>query len=136
MADFALTVATPERQLVDERTSEATIPARSGYIGVLPGHAPLLSELGSGVMTWMQGGQTKRMAIMGGFVEVLGDRVRVLADEAKPKEEIDSAKARARLDQAQQALAKPPMENPGPEQWEALVEDVGKAQAEIDTAAK
>jgi F-type H+-transporting ATPase subunit epsilon len=136
MADFALTVATPERQLVDERTSEATIPARSGYIGVLPGHAPLLSELGSGVMTWMQGGQTKRMAVMGGFVEVLGDRVRVLADEAKPKEEIDSAKARARLDQAQQALAKPPMENPGPDDWEALVEDVGKAQAEIDTASK
>jgi F-type H+-transporting ATPase subunit epsilon len=136
MADFTLTVATPDRQLVNERTSEAAIPARNGYIGVLPGHAPLLSELGSGVMTWVQGGQTRRMAVMGGFVEVRGDIVRVLADEARPKEEIDLGKARERLSQAQQALSKPPMDDPQPSDWEALVEDISKAQAEIDTASK
>lgn len=136
MADFELTVATPDRQLVNQRTSEATIPARNGYIGVLPGHAPLLSELGSGVMTWVEGGQTKRLAVMGGFVEVRGDRVRVLADEALPKDEIDLGKARERLSRAQQALARPPMEHPEPDDWEALVEDIDKAQAEIDTASK
>jgi F-type H+-transporting ATPase subunit epsilon len=136
MADFELTVATPDRQLVSGRTSEATIPARNGYIGVLPGHAPLLSELGSGVMTWIEGGQTKRMAVMGGFVEVRGDRVRVLADEARPKDEVDLGKARERLSRAQQALAKPPMENPAPADWDALVEEINKAQAEIDTASK
>ncbi len=135
MADFALSVATPERQLVDERASEATIPARNGFIGVLPGHAPLLSELTSGPMTWVSGGQTKTLVIMGGFVEVLGDRVRVLADAAKRKEEIDTAQAKARLDQAQQALSKPP-DNATPETWDELLDNVKKAQAEVDTAAR
>jgi F-type H+-transporting ATPase subunit epsilon len=135
-SDFALTVATPERMLVDERASDATIPARNGYIGVLPGHAPLLSELSSGAMTWNSGGQTKTIVVMGGFVEVLGDRVRVLADAARRKEEIDSGAAKQRLDQAQQALAKPPVENPTPEDWDRLLEEVQKAQAEVDTAAK
>ncbi len=136
MADFALTVATPERMMVDEPASEASIPARNGYIGVLPGHAPLLSELTSGALTWNAGGQTKTLLVMGGFVEVLGDRVRVLADAAKRKDEIDAGQAKQRLDAAQQALSKPPMENPGPDQWDELLENVKKAQAEVDTAAK
>jgi F-type H+-transporting ATPase subunit epsilon len=135
-SDFALTVATPERMLVDERASEATIPALKGYIGVLPGHAPLLSELSSGALTWQSEGHTKTLVVMGGFVEVLGDRVRVLADAARRKEEIDSAAAGQRLEQAQQALAKPPMDNPTPEDWDALLDTVKKAQAEVDTAAK
>ena len=135
MADFTLTIATPERMLVDEPASEASIPARNGYIGVLPGHAPLLSELSSGALTWNNGGQTKTVVVMGGFVEVLGDRVRVLADEARRKEEIDPAKSKERLTQAEQALAKPPMENPTPEDWDRLLDGVKKAQAEVDTAA-
>ena len=130
MADFALTVSTPERRLVDERATEANIPGLSGYFGVLPAHAPLLSGLGSGTMTWVSGGQTKILAVMGGFVEVLGDSVRVLADDAKPKEEIDRAKAQERLTQAQKALSE------HPDQWEELTEVVQRAQAEVDTAAK
>jgi F-type H+-transporting ATPase subunit epsilon len=82
MADFALRVATPERLLVDERASEAQIPCLNGYIGVLPEHAPLLSELSTGEMSWNAGGQAKKLNISGGFVEVLGDRVLVLADSA------------------------------------------------------
>jgi F-type H+-transporting ATPase subunit epsilon len=136
MADFALSVATPERMLVDERATEASIPARNGYIGVLPGHAPLLSELTSGPLTWNSGGQTKTIVVMGGFVEVLGDRVRVLADAAKRKDEIDTAQAKQRLDQAQEALTKPPMQNPTPEDWDTLLDNVKKAQAEVDTASK
>ena len=137
MADFALSVATPQRQLVDERASEATIPARNGYIGVLPGHAPLLSELSSGTMTWnSEGGETKSLAVMGGFVEVRGDRVRVLADAAKRKDEIDAAKAAESLAAAQQALTRPAQESTTPEQWDDLLEDVKRAQAEVDTAAK
>ena len=130
MADFALSVATPERRLVDERASEATIPGLSGYFGVLPGHAPLLSGLSSGTLTWVSGGQTKVLAVMGGFVEVLGENVRVLADDAKFKEEIDRAKAQERLTQAQQALTN----DPG--QWEELTEVVKSAQAEVDLAGK
>ena len=130
MADFALSVSTPERRLVDEHASEATIPGLSGYFGVLPGHAPLLSGLGSGTMTWVSGGQTKILAVMGGFVEVLGDSVRVLADEAKPKEEIDRGKAQDRLNQAQKELTE------HPDQWEELTDAVKRAQAEVDTAMK
>jgi F-type H+-transporting ATPase subunit epsilon len=130
MADFALTVSTPERRLVDEPASEANIPGMSGYFGVLPGHAPLLSLLGSGTMTWVSGGQTKILAVMGGFIEVLGDSVRVLADEAKPKEEIDRAQAQERLTKAQKELSE------HPDQWEELTEAVQRAQAEVDTAAK
>ena len=130
MADFGLSVATPERMLVDERASEATIPGLSGYFGVLPGHAPLLSLLGSGTMTWVTGGQTKVLAVMGGFVEVLDDKVRVLADVAKLKEEIDRAQAQERLNQAQRALSE------HSDQWEELTEEVKRAQAEVDTAAK
>jgi F-type H+-transporting ATPase subunit epsilon len=137
MADFALTVATPERQLIDERVSEATIPARNGYIGVLPGHAPLLSELGAGILSWNGGsGLSQTLAIMGGFVEVLGDRVRILADDAKRKEDINTGEAQERLRAAQDALSKPPSDNPTPEQYEELVENVKRAQAEVDLGAK
>ncbi|WP_180540677.1 ATP synthase F1 subunit epsilon [Nevskia soli] len=137
MADFALTVATPERQLIDERVSEATIPARNGYIGVLPGHAPLLSELGAGILSWSGGiGQSQTLAIMGGFVEVLGDRVRILADEAKRREDINTIEAQERLRAAQEALTKPPSDSPTPEQYEELVENVKRAQAEVDLGAK
>ena len=136
MADFALTVATPERQLVDERASEATIPARNGYIGVLPGHAPLLSELGSGILAWNGGGQERTLAIMGGFVEVLGDRVRILADSAKRREEVNTGEAQERLRAAQEAQSKPPSDHPTPEQYEELVDNVKRAQAEVDLGAK
>ena len=83
MADFSLRVATPERLVVDEKASEAEIPCLNGYIGVLPEHAPLLSELATGTLSWKSGGQTKKIEISGGFVEVLQDRVLVLADSAK-----------------------------------------------------
>ena len=96
MADtIELEVVTPERQLVKEPVTEAQVPAREGYIGVLPGHAPLLSLLGSGPLTYTpQTGPRKVLAIHGGFVEVLPDHIRVLADLAERAEEIDLDKAR------------------------------------------
>src|SRR6202453_2262133 len=102
MADtIELEVVTPERQLVKESVTEAQVPAKEGYIGVLPGHAPLLSLLGSGVLTYNpQGGARKVLAIHGGFVEVLPDHITVLANLAERAEEIDIEKARAALKQA------------------------------------
>jgi F-type H+-transporting ATPase subunit epsilon len=100
-----LEVVTPERQLVKEAVTEAQIPAEAGYIGVLPGHAPLLSLLGSGVLRYSpQSGGRKALAIHRGFVEVLPDRIRVLADLAEFAEEIDLAKARAAAAEASQKL--------------------------------
>jgi F-type H+-transporting ATPase subunit epsilon len=100
-----LEVVTPERQLVKESITEAQVPAREGYIGVLPGHAPLLSLLGSGVLTYTpKTGPRKVLAIHGGFVEVLPDLIRVLANLAERAEEIDLEKARAALKQANEHL--------------------------------
>jgi F-type H+-transporting ATPase subunit epsilon len=106
MADsIELEVVTPERQLVKEAVTEAQIPAKEGYIGVLPGHAPLLSLLGSGVLTYTpQSGAPKVLAIHRGFVEVLPDHIRVLADLAERAEEIDLEKARAALKTATDRL--------------------------------
>lgn len=102
MADtLLLQIVSPERLLVEKQVTEVQVPALDGYIGVLPGHAPLLSELkAGGVLTYEEAGTKKVLAVYGGFVEVLPDRVRVLADMAEHKEEIDVAAAQTELDKA------------------------------------
>ncbi len=80
---FLLEVATPERLWVRVRAREAQIPCRNGYIGVLPGHAALLSELGAGRLTYAGEDSSGSLDISGGWVEILDDHVRVLADEAR-----------------------------------------------------
>src|SRR3954468_2700029 len=102
MADTLLfQLVSPERLLVETQVTEAQIPARDGYIGVLPGHAPLLSELmAGGVLSFEAGGAKNSFAVFGGFVEVLPDRVRVLADAAERRSEIDLEEARHQLEQA------------------------------------
>jgi F-type H+-transporting ATPase subunit epsilon len=81
---FQLEVATPERLLVDAQVTEAELPAKNGYMGVLPGHAPLLSVLGTGTLTYSEAGAKHVLNIEGGFVEVFDNHVRVLADKAEP----------------------------------------------------
>ncbi len=84
MADtFQLEVATPERLVVDEQVAEAELPAENGYMGILAGHAPLMSAFVPGVLTYEGGGGPHVLAIAGGFVEVSDNHVRVLADEAE-----------------------------------------------------
>jgi F-type H+-transporting ATPase subunit epsilon len=85
MADntFQLEVATPERLLVDAQVTEAELPGKDGYMGVLPGHAPLLSALGKGTLTYLESGTKHVVNIDGGFVEVFDNHVRVLADKAE-----------------------------------------------------
>ena len=108
MADtFTLEVVTPARQVVRESVSEAQIPVRGGYIGVLPGHTPLLAEMGIGELSYHVGNRVHSCTAMGGFVEVLADRVIVLADAAERAEEIDVARAQAARDRAQKRLATP-----------------------------
>ena len=83
MADtFLLEVATPESPMLREQVSEAQIPAKNGYIGVLPGHAPLLSELGEGKLTYVCEGHKRSLNVQGGWMEVTFDSVRVLATSA------------------------------------------------------
>ena len=105
MADrLQLEVITPERRLVSEAVDSVTVPGAGGELGILPGHTPLISQLQSGVLSYTQGGTTRRLMVSGGFVEVNADRVSVLADLAEFPEEVDAARARQERDQAERAL--------------------------------
>jgi F-type H+-transporting ATPase subunit epsilon len=79
---FLLEVATPESLLVRDQVSEAQIPARNGYVGILPGHAALLAELGEGELSYTAEGRRRSLTVQGGWLEVAGDHVRVLANGA------------------------------------------------------
>src|SRR5215472_3296692 len=108
MADtFTLEIVTPAHQVVREAVAEAQIPARGGYLGVLPGHTPLLAEMGTGELSYHVGNRVHCCTANGGFVEVLADRVIVLADSAERSEEIDMARAQSARDRAQKRLANP-----------------------------
>jgi F-type H+-transporting ATPase subunit epsilon len=135
MADtLLLEVVAPERSLVEEQVSEVQVPALDGFIGVLPGHAPLLSELKpGGVLTYRGSGGEKTLAVYGGFVEVLPDRVRVLADAAERKEEIDLEDARRRLREAMAKLGE--MHGEAIDPAVALAEAL-RAQARVEAAEK
>ena len=85
-----LEIVTPERLLLSEEVDDVTLPGSEGYLGILPGHLPLLTMLGVGVLSYRQGGQKYHFAVSGGFAEVLGDRVIVLAETAGALEEIDA----------------------------------------------
>jgi F-type H+-transporting ATPase subunit epsilon len=93
-------LVTPDRILVDQAAAAVELPGLSGYMEVLPGHAPLLSELGSGEVR-LHGGQAGDQVfhVSWGFVEVLPERVTILADEAQKPEEIDTAAAQQELDE-------------------------------------
>jgi F-type H+-transporting ATPase subunit epsilon len=129
---FQLEVATPERLLVDEQVTEAELPGKNGYLGVLPGHAPLLSALGAGVLTYSTGGTPEVLAIDGGFVEVLGDHVRVLAEHAEYARDIQVDAARRELEEAT-AKQRNVRDT---EESEALLRKIQKAQARVDAVEK
>ena len=136
MADtLLLQLVSPERMLVDEQVTEAQIPALDGFIGVLPGHAPLVSELKTGgVLSYQAEGKEKVLAVYGGFVEVLPDRVRVLADGAEHREEIDLKAAQEQLAKATAAAQNTQQgtqENP-----DAAIAEMQRAQARVDAAVK
>lgn len=84
MADtFEVEIATPEKLVLRQPAEWALIPGKDGYLGVLPGHAALLSELGAGTLTIASGGNTANFNVTGGYVEIRDDRVRVLADKVE-----------------------------------------------------
>ncbi|MEB2363721.1 MAG: F0F1 ATP synthase subunit epsilon [Bryobacteraceae bacterium] len=101
---FELEVTTPERLLIRNQVNEAQIPAANGYLGIGPEHAPLLAELGIGELSYRVGNIRKSLVVAGGFVEVMTDHVRVLADSAEKASEIDVERARAALRRAEERL--------------------------------
>ena len=134
MADtFTLEVVTPARQVVYEAVSEAQIPVLGGYVGVLPGHTPLLAEMGIGELSYHVGSRAVSCTAMGGFVEVLADRVIVLADSAERAEEINVSRAEAALGRAQKRLA---TTNDPNVDWKRAEESLKRAQVRLQVAAK
>jgi len=104
---FLLELATPERRLVHEPVAEAQIPGASGFLGILPGHAPLLGQLGIGELGYKtKDGKLHVANIAGGYVEVTPTQVRVLADAAELPNELDAARAEAALKRANDRLSK------------------------------
>jgi F-type H+-transporting ATPase subunit epsilon len=108
MADtFQLEIVTPEKKVVDTSASEAQIPGKNGYLGILPGHAPLITELAVGEITFRSGAagaEEQRLAVAWGFAEVLPDKVTILAETAERPSEIDVERARKAKERAEQRL--------------------------------
>jgi F-type H+-transporting ATPase subunit epsilon len=139
MADtLLLQLVSPERLLAEEPVTEAQIPALDGYIGVLPGHAPLLSELKpGGVLTYRTSKAEKVLAVYGGFVEVLPDRIRVLADGAEFREEINIEQAQRELSEATKALGSGGSGHGGEDVDLGIALAAAlRAQAKVDAATK
>jgi F-type H+-transporting ATPase subunit epsilon len=117
-----LDVVTPERRVLSEPVASVTAPGRGGELGILPGHAALISELQTGVLSYAQSGATFQLHVSGGFIEVNEDRVAVLAEIAERPEEIDATRARLARERAEKTLSA----------WSGTEEDFEKARAKLE----
>jgi F-type H+-transporting ATPase subunit epsilon len=105
--NLQLQIVSADRLLVNETVDEVQIPGANGYLGVLPGHTPLLTTLQVGQL-WYRHGETKvHLAIALGFAEIQPDRVTILAQIAEKSDEIDVSRAEAAKRRAEERLGKP-----------------------------
>ncbi|HVO79081.1 MAG TPA: F0F1 ATP synthase subunit epsilon [Terriglobales bacterium] len=105
MADkFQLEIVTPEKMVVRDAAEEMQIPGKQGYLGILPGHAPLITELSVGEISYTANGYTHHLAVAWGFAEVLPDKVTVLAETCERAEDIDIRRAREAKQRAEERL--------------------------------
>jgi len=128
-----LQVVTPVRHVLEETVLAIEIPGKSGYLGVLPGHAPLITELGVGVLAYRTASQTRYLTIINGYAEVLPDRVIVLAEISEKAEEIDVGRSRAAHDRAQAELARVTVGSP---EWQQERLAVERSVVRMGAAAK
>ncbi|NNE99776.1 MAG: F0F1 ATP synthase subunit epsilon [Pyrinomonadaceae bacterium] len=128
-----LEIVTPERKVVSESVETVMVPTANGEIGILPSHAPLISTLRSGVLSYTSGGTTSEMVVSGGFVEVSADKVSVLADIAEVTNEIDIENAKTEREEAEKLLGE---WNGSEEEFEVELERLEKAQARLLLSGK
>jgi F-type H+-transporting ATPase subunit epsilon len=117
-----LEVVTPERRVLLESVEMVTVPGLGGELGILPGHTSLISQLQTGVLSYVKGGNTFQLHVSGGFVEVRDDQVSVLAEVAERPEEIDAARARLAREHVEKELSA----------WSGTEEDFEVAQAKLE----
>jgi F-type H+-transporting ATPase subunit epsilon len=133
MADtFQLEIVTPEKKVVETAAEEVQIPGRNGYLGILPGHAPLITELAVGEITFREHANEQRLAVAWGFVEVLPDKVTILAETAERPSEIDVDRARKAKARAEQRLAS----GDTTVDVERALNALHRAEARLDVAGK
>ena len=100
-------IVTPDRLVLKEEVDELQVPGKNGYLGILPGHAPLITELMTGELSYCKDKTTRYLSVSGGYCEVLPDRVTVLAERAEKPEEINVDRALAAKQRAEKRLAQP-----------------------------
>ena len=105
MDKLHLEIVTPSRLILKEDVDEIQVPGKTGYLGILPGHAPLITELQIGEISYRRDKLVRYLSVAWGFCEVLPDRVIVLAEIAEKAEEIDEQRASAAKDRAEKRLA-------------------------------
>jgi F-type H+-transporting ATPase subunit epsilon len=101
---FQLEIVTPEKKVVETTAEEIQIPGKNGYLGILPGHAPLITELSVGEITYLENATKQSLAVAWGFAEVLPNKVTILAETAERPSEIDVERARKAKERAEQRL--------------------------------
>jgi len=133
MADvFQLEIVTPEKQVVSDTAEEAQIPGKKGYLGILPGHAPLITELSVGEITYRKGAHTSYISVAWGFAEVLPAKVTILAEAAERPEEIDVERAQEARKRAEERLKS---QDPATD-YERALYALKRADVRLDVAAR
>jgi F-type H+-transporting ATPase subunit epsilon len=128
-----LEVVTPSRHVLTESVQWIEMPGKDGYLGILPGHAPLITELGIGILMYNKGAETRYLTVIQGYAEVLPDRVIVLAEISERAEEIDLARVRTALERAQDELAKGGLSDVD---WQVASAALQRALTRMQTASK
>ena len=133
MADtFQLEIVTPEKMVVKDVAEELQMPGKNGYLGILPGHAPLITELAVGEITYRNGSDVHHLSVAWGFAEVLPDKVTILAETCEKPDEIDIARAKEAKQRAEDRL-----KSSNPEVDFGRAEDaLHRAETRIEVAEK
>ena len=134
MADtFQLEIVTPEKKVVETAAAEEVqIPGKNGYLGILPGHAPLITELAVGEVTFRENSTEQHLAVAWGFAEVLPNKVTILAETAERPSEIDVKRAREAKERAEQRLTS----GDANVDVERALDALHRAEARLDVAGK
>jgi F-type H+-transporting ATPase subunit epsilon len=128
-----LEIVTPEKKVVDAEVDSVSVPTASGEAGILPNHAPLISALKPGILSYSVKGSTEKLAISGGFVEVNGSNVSILATTAASASDINIDEAKAEREAAEKALAS--VATSAIEETESYREALDSANARIAVAS-
>jgi F-type H+-transporting ATPase subunit epsilon len=128
---FKLTLLTPDKKIVvDQEIEDVTVPAFRGELNILPGHAPLITTLSTGIMRWRSKGESEQRSIIvsWGYCQITPTGVDVLADVVDLPEDVNPEDAKATLAEGEKRL----LESLDDDQWEQVQRDIARARAHLD----